>query len=124
MDEHEIVVPTKISVEDKHPQPLNLGTESGEFDWMEKDKDPVLSYLLCFLLQVLLVCFVFCTITYAAMAVSGYLMFGSNVQSHITLNLPIEKLSSEIAIYTTLVNPISKYAQMVTPLPIPVGLIK
>ena len=43
-------------------------------------------------------------------------MFGSKVQSQITLNLPIEKLSSKIAIYTTLVNPISKYALMVTPI--------
>ncbi|KAL6324929.1 hypothetical protein AAG906_019837 [Vitis piasezkii] len=66
--------------------------------------------------NVLLVCFIFCTITYAAMAILGYLMFGSNVQSQITLNLPIEKLSSRIAIYTTLVNPISKYALMVTPI--------
>jgi vesicular inhibitory amino acid transporter len=50
------------------------------------------------------------------MAVFGYLMFGSNVQSQITLNLPIEKLSSRVAIYTTLVNPIAKYALMVTPI--------
>ncbi|KAL6324880.1 hypothetical protein AAG906_019788 [Vitis piasezkii] len=65
---------------------------------------------------VLLVGFIFCTITYAAMAVLGYLMFGSEVQSQITLNLPIEKLSSRVAIYTTLVNPISKYALMVVPI--------
>ncbi|CBI22209.3 unnamed protein product, partial [Vitis vinifera] len=65
---------------------------------------------------ILLVCFIFCTIAYAAMAVLGYLMFGSEVQSQITLNLPIEKLSSRVAIYTTLVNPISKYALMVAPI--------
>ncbi|KAJ9683688.1 hypothetical protein PVL29_019315 [Vitis rotundifolia] len=65
---------------------------------------------------VLLVCFIFCTIAYAAMAVLGYLMFGSEVQSQLTLNLPIEKLSSRVAIYTTLVNPISKYALMVAPI--------
>ncbi|KAL6324984.1 hypothetical protein AAG906_019892 [Vitis piasezkii] len=52
----------------------------------------------------------------AAMAVLGYLKFGSEVQSQITLNLPIEKLSSRVAIYTTLVNPISKYALMVAPI--------
>ncbi|MBA0614530.1 hypothetical protein Godav_014820, partial [Gossypium davidsonii] len=50
------------------------------------------------------------------MAILGYLMFGSEVQSQITLNLPTNKLSSRIAIYTTLVNPISKYALMVTPI--------
>ena len=52
----------------------------------------------------------------AAMAVLGYLKFGSEVQSQITLNLPIEKLTSRVAIYTTLVNPISKYALMVAPI--------
>ncbi|GMY13656.1 amino acid transporter AVT1I-like [Fagus crenata] len=65
--------------------------------------------------NVLLLCFTLCTISYASMAVFGYLMFGSNVQSQITLNLPTEKLSSRVAICTTLVNPIAKYALMVTP---------
>ncbi|KAK1575512.1 hypothetical protein Q3G72_006111 [Acer saccharum] len=36
--------------------------------------------------------------------------------SLITLNLPTNNLSSRLAIYTTLVNPISKYALMVTPI--------
>ena len=44
------------------------------------------------------------------------MMFGSEVQSQITLNLPTSKLSSRLAIYTTLVNPIAKYALMVTPI--------
>ena len=44
------------------------------------------------------------------------MMFGSEVQSQITLNLPTSKLSSRLAIYTTLVNPITKYALMVTPI--------
>ncbi|KAK8586841.1 hypothetical protein V6N13_085862 [Hibiscus sabdariffa] len=66
--------------------------------------------------NVMVVCFVFCTLCYASMAVFGYLMFGSDVQSQITLNLPTNKLGSRIAIYTTLVNPISKYALMVTPI--------
>ncbi|KAM1009630.1 hypothetical protein ACFX13_045902 [Malus domestica] len=65
--------------------------------------------------NVLLLCFILCTICYASMAVFGYLMFGSTVQSQITLNLPTHKISSKVAIYTTLVNPISKYALMVTP---------
>lgn len=50
------------------------------------------------------------------MAVMGYLMFGEAVESQITLNLPVGKLSSKIAIYTTLANPICKYALMVTPI--------
>ncbi|XP_007032545.2 PREDICTED: vacuolar amino acid transporter 1 isoform X1 [Theobroma cacao] len=66
--------------------------------------------------NVLVICFVLCTLSYASMAIFGYLMFGSDVQSQITLNLPTNKLSSRVAIYTTLVNPISKYALMVTPI--------
>ncbi|KAF7130302.1 hypothetical protein RHSIM_Rhsim10G0038900 [Rhododendron simsii] len=66
--------------------------------------------------KVLLVCFLFCTVTYASMAVAGFLMFGSNVQSQITLNLPTKTFSSKVAIYTTLVNPVAKYALMVTPI--------
>lgn len=42
-------------------------------------------------------------------------MFGSDVQSQITLNLSTLKLSSKVAIYTTLVNPISKFALMISP---------
>ncbi|KAK6928185.1 Amino acid transporter, transmembrane domain [Dillenia turbinata] len=66
--------------------------------------------------NVMLLCFVICTFSYATMAVLGYLMFGSKLQSQITLNLPTEKVSSKVAIYTTLVNPVSKYALMFTPI--------
>ncbi|CAA0828417.1 Transmembrane amino acid transporter family protein [Striga hermonthica] len=66
--------------------------------------------------EVLLVCFLVCTMSYASMAIMGYLMFGSNVQSQITLNLPTNKISSRVAIYTTLVNPLAKYTLMVTPI--------
>ncbi|ESQ32604.1 hypothetical protein EUTSA_v10004328mg [Eutrema salsugineum] len=65
--------------------------------------------------NVLLICFVLCTLGYTSMAVLGYLMYGSNTLSQITLNLPIHKTSSKVAIYTTLVNPIAKYALMITP---------
>ena len=67
-------------------------------------------------MQVLLVCFLLTTVGYASMAVIGYLMFGDEVESQITLNLPLNKLSSRLAIYTTLVNPISKFALMATPI--------
>lgn len=66
--------------------------------------------------KVLAVCFFLCTVNYALIAVLGYLMFGANLQSQITLNLPIDKISSKVAIYTTLVNPIAKYALMVIPI--------
>ncbi|KAI3976847.1 hypothetical protein MKX01_008705 [Papaver californicum] len=64
----------------------------------------------------LLLCFVLCTISYATMAVLGYLMFGENIKSQVTLNLPTDKLSSKIAIYTTLVTPIAKYTLMAAPI--------
>ncbi|KAE9589706.1 hypothetical protein Lal_00021581 [Lupinus albus] len=66
--------------------------------------------------NVLFICFVLSTAGYASMAIIGYLMFGTEVESQITLNLPLNRISSQIAIYTTLVNPISKYALMVTPI--------
>ncbi|KAL8231511.1 hypothetical protein R6Q57_001289 [Mikania cordata] len=66
--------------------------------------------------KVLFLCFAFCTIAYSLMAVIGYLMFGSNVESQITLNLPTHHISSRVAICTTLVTPIAKYALMLTPI--------
>ncbi|KAJ1271344.1 hypothetical protein BS78_06G121800 [Paspalum vaginatum] len=66
--------------------------------------------------RVLVICFAACTLNYASMAIIGYLMYGDDVQSQVTLNLPEGKLSSKLAIYTTLINPFSKYALMVTPL--------
>lgn len=65
--------------------------------------------------QVMFLCFFLCTITYVSIAICGYLMFGSKLESQITLNLPINKVSSKIAVYTTLVNPIAKYALILTP---------
>lgn len=58
----------------------------------------------------------FSTVTYASIAVLGYSMFGSDVESQITLNLQTEKFSSRLGIYTTLINPIAKYALMMTPI--------
>ncbi|WVZ85955.1 hypothetical protein U9M48_032810 [Paspalum notatum var. saurae] len=66
--------------------------------------------------RVLVLCFAACTLNYASMAIIGYLMYGDDVKSQVTLNLPEGKLSSKLAIYTTLINPFSKYALMVTPL--------
>lgn len=66
--------------------------------------------------SVLLLCFGFCTFTYVAMAILGYLMFGSALQSQITLNLPMDKLGSKVAVYTALINPIAKYGLMLKPI--------
>ncbi|XP_078444789.1 amino acid transporter AVT1I-like [Wolffia australiana] len=65
---------------------------------------------------VLSVCFLVCTLCYSSMAVIGYLMYGDDVESQVTLNLPIESWTSKIAIYTTLINPFTKYALMLSPM--------
>ncbi|KAL3373040.1 hypothetical protein AABB24_005179 [Solanum stoloniferum] len=65
--------------------------------------------------KVMLLCFLFATITYASIAAMGYSMFGSEVESQITLNLPTGNFGSKLAIYTTLINPIAKYSLMMTP---------
>ncbi|CAJ1960445.1 unnamed protein product [Sphenostylis stenocarpa] len=66
--------------------------------------------------KVLFVCFLACTLVYAAVAALGFLMFGEDVKSQVTLNLPRGKFSSHVAIYTTLVNPLAKYALMLSPI--------
>ncbi|KAL4197742.1 hypothetical protein AMTRI_Chr04g189820 [Amborella trichopoda] len=66
--------------------------------------------------KVLIISFIVSTLNYGAMGVLGYSMFGEEVKSQITLNLPRGKLSSNIAIYTTLINPLTKYALIVAPI--------
>ncbi|KAL5540669.1 hypothetical protein UlMin_042861 [Ulmus minor] len=66
--------------------------------------------------KVLLVCFITSTISYGSMAILGYLMFGDYLKSQVTLNLPLKKISTQIAIYTTLINPLTKYAIIITPI--------
>ncbi|KAL2934686.1 Amino acid transporter AVT1I, partial [Bienertia sinuspersici] len=65
--------------------------------------------------KVLLIGFFSATICYTSMAIMGYLMFGSALQSQITLNLPTHTISSKIAIYTAWITPLSKYALMMEP---------
>ncbi|XP_072972796.1 amino acid transporter AVT1I-like isoform X1 [Typha angustifolia] len=65
--------------------------------------------------KVLVVCFVICNAIYGLTAVFGYLMYGEDLKSQVTLNLPVGKLSSKVAIYTTIFNPFSKYALTVAP---------
>lgn len=65
--------------------------------------------------KVLLISFVLCTFNYGLVAVLGYLMYGDEVQSQVTLNLHAGKLYSKIAIYATLVTPFAKYALTITP---------
>ncbi|KAK8971155.1 hypothetical protein KSP40_PGU000541 [Platanthera guangdongensis] len=66
--------------------------------------------------KVLQISFALCTFNYGAMAILGYLMYGDDLESQVTLNLPAGKIGSKIAIYTTLINPFAKYALTITPI--------
>lgn len=65
--------------------------------------------------KVLGVSFTLCTLLYAGMAVMGFKMFGLETASQITLNLPKQFLASKIAVWTTVVNPFTKFALTMTP---------
>ncbi|MCO5592947.1 hypothetical protein L7F22_046951 [Adiantum nelumboides] len=66
--------------------------------------------------QVLIVCFIVCTLIYGGIAVLGFLMFGDDIKSQVTLNLPRGRPATKVAIVATLVNPFAKYALTVAPL--------
>ncbi|EOA26900.1 hypothetical protein CARUB_v10022989mg [Capsella rubella] len=65
--------------------------------------------------SVLLTCFCICTMMYAGVAVMGYTMFGESTQSQFTLNLPQDLVATKIAVWTTVVNPFTKYALTLSP---------
>ncbi|XP_019433817.1 PREDICTED: vacuolar amino acid transporter 1-like [Lupinus angustifolius] len=64
---------------------------------------------------VLLACFGICTLLYAGSAVMGYTMFGEAILSQFTLNMPQDLVASKIAVWTTVVNPFTKYALTISP---------
>ncbi|PRQ30554.1 putative amino acid transporter, transmembrane domain-containing protein [Rosa chinensis] len=65
--------------------------------------------------KVLFVIYFLTTITCMVTAVTGYLMFGNNTESQITLNLPITEFSAQITISTVLLIPVTRYALHATP---------
>ncbi|KAG6475012.1 hypothetical protein ZIOFF_064229 [Zingiber officinale] len=58
---------------------------------------------------ILFTCFAICTLMFAGAAVMGFTMFGESTMSQFTLNMPQNLVASKIAVWTTVVNPITKY---------------
>ncbi|GMY14516.1 amino acid transporter AVT1D-like [Fagus crenata] len=66
--------------------------------------------------SVLIISFVFCFIMCTGVAICGFLIFGDSVESQFTLNMPREYVASKIAVWTMVVNPLTKYALNLTPI--------
>ncbi|KMZ56791.1 Amino acid transporter [Zostera marina] len=64
---------------------------------------------------VLSICFFICSFNYIVMAIVGYLLYGDQVKSQITLNLPVEYFSTKVVIYTVLLNPLTRFALILSP---------
>ncbi|PKU72020.1 hypothetical protein MA16_Dca007384 [Dendrobium catenatum] len=66
--------------------------------------------------RALVICFSLCTAIYGSFAAISFLMFGESTLSQITLNLPKDAVASKVALWTTVINPFTKYALLLNPL--------
>ncbi|XAR50919.1 hypothetical protein NMG60_11005386 [Bertholletia excelsa] len=66
--------------------------------------------------SVLIISFVVSCLMYAGVGVAGFMMFGESIKSQFTLNMPTEYVASNIATWTTVAAPVTKFALTVTPI--------
>ncbi|KAJ1404248.1 Amino acid transporter, transmembrane domain [Sesbania bispinosa] len=59
--------------------------------------------------KVLILSFGVPSLIYGSVAIMGFLMFGDETLSQITLNMPLGPLASRIALWATVINPLTKY---------------
>ncbi|CAN0896565.1 Amino acid transporter AVT1J [Linum grandiflorum] len=65
--------------------------------------------------KVLVMSFIVMTITYSLMGILGYTIYGDDVMSQITLNLPPSAVGTYLAVIATIISPLTKYAVVINP---------